>query len=391
MSVYKRGQTYWYKFLFQGQLIRESARTNSKTIAREAERARRRELEVGVNGLSRRERPLFTTAAKDWLPRKTNLTPLGVRYYRQYIAKLSEFLGKRLISDITAEDVADLQSKRKSQGLSGRQINAEVGTLRAILRYYGRWAYISGRVTMLPQRSDAGRSLTQDEEAQLLEAIGRSRSPSLYPFFTLSIDAGLRPSETRALRRSNLRLSWRDGSISAGEIIVGRSKTDAGEGRAIPLTRRARAALTVWLERFPGAPPDSYVFPFHRVAIAGNQRVPHIYDINSDRPMSPSSYRTAFETACRRANVRCRFYDARHTFVTRLAENPGVSEETIRQLAGHVSPRMLARYAHIRAEARRAAIATLESSAEQIKPNDLVPDAGQKLARWTDTTKPVLN
>ena len=46
--------------------------------------------------------------------------------------------------------------------------------------------------------------------------------------------------------------------------------------------------------------------------------------------------------------------------MTRLAENPKVSEETIRQLAGHVSPRMLARYAHIRAQARRDAIATLE-------------------------------
>ncbi|MBV8361442.1 MAG: hypothetical protein JO189_26425 [Deltaproteobacteria bacterium] len=45
-----------------------------------------------------------------------------------------------------------------------------------------------------------------------------------------------------------------------------------------------------------------------------------------------------------------------------LAENPKVSEEMIRQLAGHVSPRMLARYAHIRAQARRDAIATLERS-----------------------------
>ncbi len=71
MGVYKRGDTYWYKFRFDGQIIRESARTNSKTIAREAERTRRRELEVGVNGLSRRERPLFATAAKDWLARKT--------------------------------------------------------------------------------------------------------------------------------------------------------------------------------------------------------------------------------------------------------------------------------------------------------------------------------
>jgi integrase len=50
--------------------------------------------------------------------------------------------------------------------------------------------------------------------------------------------------------------------------------------------------------------------------------------------------------------VDFRLYDARHTFVTRLAENPTLSEETIRQLAGHVNPRMLARYAHFRAKAR---------------------------------------
>jgi hypothetical protein len=39
-----------------------------------------------------------------------------------------------------------------------------------------------------------------------------------------------------------------------------------------------------------------------------------------------------------------------------------VSEETIRQLAGHVSQKMLDRYAHIRTAARKAAIATLEAA-----------------------------
>jgi hypothetical protein len=33
----------------------------------------------------------------------------------------------------------------------------------------------------------------------------------------------------------------------------------------------------------------------------------------------------------------------RHTFVSRLAENPAVSEQTIMALAGHVSKSMLAR------------------------------------------------
>jgi integrase len=240
-----------------------------------------------------------------------------------------------------------------------------------MLRNYGRWAYISGRIKMLPAQTNVGRALSREEEARLLEAIRQSCSPALYPFFILSLDSGLRPSETRSIRRSNLLLSWRDGVISGGEIVVGNSKTEAGAGRIIPLTRRAREALTVWLARFPEATADSLVFPFHRVAMA-NRYFSHVYDVNLDRPMSSSSYRTAFRTACRRAGIRLRFYDARHTFVTRLAENSTVSEETIRQLTGHVNPRMLGRYAHIRVQARRNAIATLEADTEMQKPTDVL-------------------
>ncbi len=45
MSLYKRGDVWWYKFRFAGQMIRESSKSESKTVAKDAERARRRELE----------------------------------------------------------------------------------------------------------------------------------------------------------------------------------------------------------------------------------------------------------------------------------------------------------------------------------------------------------
>ena len=78
MSVYRRGQTYWYKFLFQRQLIRDSAKTNSKTVTREAERARRRELELAVNRIPKRDRTsLFGIAAREWLASKNTLAPKG--------------------------------------------------------------------------------------------------------------------------------------------------------------------------------------------------------------------------------------------------------------------------------------------------------------------------
>jgi integrase len=363
MSVYERGGVWWFEFMFQGQRIRESAHTNSKTVAREAERAHRRQLEQAINGIVKRERPpLFPVAAKLWLESKTALTPLGQAYYRQYVGKLSRHFGNRLVSDITSDDIGALQRKRQAEGLSGRQVNCEVATLRAILKRNRLWAEIAPDVKMLRERSDTGRALSLEDDAKLLDAIAQSPSPALYPFFVLTLDSGLRPSETRALRRRDLNLVWRDGLIAEGEIVVAHSKTEAGTGRVIALTRRAAAALTLWLARFPEAGPDSYVFPFHHVGFAGNARNPHLWGIDLNRAMGTYSYKRAYKTASAKAGVDYRLYDARHTFVTRLAENPTVSEETIRQLAGHVSPRMLKRYAHIRAQARRDAIATLEPS-----------------------------
>jgi hypothetical protein len=61
VSLYERGDVWWYKFWFNGQLIRESSKSNSKTVAKDAERARRRELEQAYNLIPKRERdPLFS-------------------------------------------------------------------------------------------------------------------------------------------------------------------------------------------------------------------------------------------------------------------------------------------------------------------------------------------
>jgi integrase len=64
--------------------------------------------------------------------------------------------------------------------------------------------------------------------------------------------------------------------------------------------------------------------------------------------------------------VKYRWHDLRHSFITRLAKNPAVSEQTIMSLAGHVSRAMLQRYSHIRNQAKQAAIAALEGSADAI-------------------------
>src|SRR6266478_5006299 len=87
MSLYKRGGVYWFEFMFQGQRIRESAGTNSKTLAEKIERHRRRQLEESANGILKRERPpLLSVADERWIDSRAGLAPHTLENYRLYSA-----------------------------------------------------------------------------------------------------------------------------------------------------------------------------------------------------------------------------------------------------------------------------------------------------------------
>jgi integrase len=303
--------------------------------------------------------PRFSVAAREWLETKTTLAPKSRERFAHHIATLTEELGKRLVCDIRVEEIAALQRKRIANGKAGRTINYEIGTLRQILKHHGLWATLSDRVKSLRERSDAGRSIPREDEERIMRAIAGCRSSAMLPLFVLSIDSGLRASEVRSLRRRDLALQWRDGVITAGRLVVPKSKTEAGTGRVVPLTWRVCAALTLWLSRFSDAGPDTYVFPRHRVGLGGNKRAPRIWDVRLDEPIG--EWKKTWERVREAEELTYRWHDLRHTFITRLAENPRVSEETIRSLAGHVSRRMLERYSHIRTRAKEDAIRTLES------------------------------
>src|SRR5882672_8111986 len=51
VSLYKRGEVYWYKFMFNGQRIRESTRQGNDKVARQMEAAHRTSLAKGEVGI----------------------------------------------------------------------------------------------------------------------------------------------------------------------------------------------------------------------------------------------------------------------------------------------------------------------------------------------------
>jgi integrase len=361
MSTFRRGKIWWFKFNFQGQVIRESANTSSMRMARDAERARRHDLERAVNGIPKRAKyPLFKIAAREWIDSKTHLAAKSVYAYKQYVDSLTKEFGNRLVCDLDETDIVELQRNRQREKKSGRTINYEVHALRGILKHFNLWWPLADKVKKLQERHDIGKALSRDEELRLLDAVAKSGSPVLLPLFVVSLDTGLRASEVRALRRKDLIATLAGGQISEGELHVPKSKTAAGTGRVVPLTARACNALTRWLSAIPEAGDDAYLFPHHEVGCCGSLRKPKIFEIEFDKPIG--EWKSAWKSALTTAKVKARWHDLRHTLISRLAENPAVSEETIRALAGHVSRQMLARYSHIRSAAKWDAIRTLNAA-----------------------------
>ena len=166
MSVFKRGRIWWYKFYFANNLVRESAKTSSKTLAKEAEKQRRRELEEGYNGLSQAADELLGDYP---LRRKAS----SVRYLKQRIAHLKAHMGGMMLIEITPDIIAEYQGIRLKEGALGSTINAEVMFALRLMGEIGdavRLKLKRERRIRLPKNKNSGTALMQEEEAALLQA-----------------------------------------------------------------------------------------------------------------------------------------------------------------------------------------------------------------------------
>ena len=117
-------------------------------------------------------------------------------------------------------------------------------------------------------------------------------------------------------------------------LAVVRAKTEGGEGHTIPLNLEVLAVLTdyvVWYEdKFGKIRAEWYVFPFGKPSPRNPTR--HV-----------TTLKTAWSNVRENAGVTGRWHDNRHTLITELAES-GVGDQTIMDIAGHVSKQMLKHY-----------------------------------------------
>jgi integrase len=364
MAVYlpkRRGATskfYVCEFVYQGKRFQESTGATSKTVAKEYEKNRKKELERAAAGLPTEQKAnrirTVSEVVKPYLEgyRLTHRAK-STLFATGRLKQVSRVLGNVLLSDLTEGRIRAYICQRQQEGACGRTVNMELGELSRAMGH--TWHELWPRVNKLEERKDAGRALSVDEQKRLLDGLEASISPTLRTLTPTLLLTGMRSGEAMSLQ-------WGQVDLMARTITVGRAKTPNGTGRVIPinddLAHVLGEHLSWYVDHFGVPKPYHYLFPWGR-----------------PEPSDPTRHTTELKKAWTelrtRTGVSCRLHDLRHTYATKLAEN-GVPESTMLALMGHMSRAMLERYSHIRMAAKREAVAGVRLRPE-IPNSEVVP------------------
>lgn len=276
-----------------------------------------------------------------------------------------EFLYDKPLGAITAWQLDKFKSQRLKDDVAPATVNRDLDRIRAVLSKAVEWGRLDAHPLAGVKRvkgADSGRVrfLTAPEEKRLRDALakreaearkhrvsgnawaqtrgyaGRPMWPAngftdhLMPLVLVALNTGLRRGELFGL-------TWADVD-TCNKVLTVRAETSKGQRtRHVALNAEALDVLKRWKSQGTG---EGLVFP-------GRAGAP-LTNINK-----------SWAALCKSAKLEnFRFHDCRHHFASKLAM-AGVDLYTIKELLGHSDFSMTQRYAHLGAEHKASAVATL--------------------------------
>src|ERR1700747_662570 len=159
--IYKRGKVYWYRFMWQGKLIRESTKQGNDKVARQMESAHRTSLAKGEVGIrEKKQSPTlaefidnrFEAVARSTFEKTSPKTWFD--YYRVGLRNIRAYkpLASATLDEISGESIACFAAHRQAQGLQVSSVNSSLQVLRRVLRVAVEWGAlnVAPSVRMLP-------------------------------------------------------------------------------------------------------------------------------------------------------------------------------------------------------------------------------------------------
>jgi integrase len=389
MALVKRGRLWWYRVQYQGTLHQGSTKMTNKQAAREIEENFRRALRDGVPAsASRKERARPLKELIDEYVGNYKLTHETTDFLVAGASHLKEHLGNMLVGSIDVATVLTYRAKRKEdwqrqgnrktrkKGASNSSINQEVTILLRIMEERGdelRNDLKRKKKLRMPPAPEVGKAFTVTEQDKLLKvAAENEHSPHISFALQLALNGGMRDLEIRSL-------TWAQINFAKNVLVVGKSKTKASSHRIVPLNGDLLPAFIRhrewYVKEFNELKPEWFVFPFGQRGSLDPTR--HV-----------TTLKTAWTSVRKKAGVKGRWHDTRHTVVSQLQEQ-GESGQTTKSIVGHVSQAMLEKYSHIGMEAKREALEEMRAHRDRKREKELA--AAKQFEEATDTKAHTVN
>lgn len=303
------------------------------------------------------DRLKLTEAADTYIEHRAVAAAAGtVRLEKERLRALKKLLAQIANVDLKLKDidiklVRSYQQRRIAEGVGPRTVNMEGQLLRSILKHHEQWK-LDGKYEPLPEPvSEAGRSLTPEEEVKLID-VAKSR-PQWFVAYHATIlenETGMRGVEVRNLQVKRI-------DLTTGEIHLQKSKTKGGV-RTIPLSDDALESakeLLIRARHLGASQTDHYLIPA-LVSSTTSGKDGKAIPVRCYDPTKPTKgWRTAWRKLTEEAGLKgLRGHDLRHNWITGHAEI-GTPQSVLEAQAGHLSKRMSDHYKHISEKAAKKA------------------------------------
>jgi integrase len=244
MSIFKRGNVYWFHFWQEGRHFQESTKQGNPRVARQMEAAYRTRLaKEGVGIQEHKRAPLFSEFSKRFLEHvevRHNNKPQTVDFYAAKLSRLLEFpalISSRL--DQVDESLIEKYVIARRATVSPATVNRELATLRRLLRIAHEWKEIDRVPKIRLLTGERSREFVLSRQVEVLY-LAVCPQP-LHDLALLILETGLRIGEALSLDWADVRLKPLAGA-RFGYLRVREGKSKNAR-RNIPLTDRAAAVL----------------------------------------------------------------------------------------------------------------------------------------------------
>jgi len=315
MSLYKRGEVWWFAFTApNGQRVRKSTQTQNRKEAEEYHDRLKSEYWRRYK-LKEKPRRLWQEAVVQWLyehqHKRTHETDI------RKLKWIDPYLRDKYLDDIDRELIDSIAEAKEADGRSPATVNRYLALIRAILRAaWLEWNWIekAPKIRMRKEPKKRVRFLNRRDAERLL-----SELPA-------HLSAIARFALCTGLRMNNIvQLKWSQVDLEQHLAWIHPDESKSGNAIGVPLNSEAREVLRQQYGKH-------------------HQRV-FTYE---GKPVLRASTH-AWYKACKRAGIEnFRFHDLRHTWASWHAQQ-GTPLNILQEMGGWSSSEMVKRYAHLTA------------------------------------------